>query len=115
MNRSGRRWAWPVIAVGVLLWFMVVMLTYYAVHKPLTGTQAAALIDLIVNLTLLMCTLIVAAAWGRRIERWLGVDRDPTSGRQGTCEPGLEQWTLGTILGLGLLGTLILGLAAVVG
>ena len=101
MNRSKRQWAWPVVVGGVLLWLVAILLTYYAVHKPLTTTQAAALIDVIVNLALFACTLAVAAGWGSRIMRRLGVD----------CEPGLEQWSLATILGLGLLGTLVLGLA----
>ncbi len=102
MNRSGRQWAWLFVVAGVLLWILAVVPIYYVVHKPLTGAQAAALFDLIVDLALLACTLVVAAAWGSRIERWLGIP----------CEPGLEQWALGAILGLGLLGTLILGLAA---
>ena len=105
MNRSRRLSGWPVIVGGVLLWLMMVLLTYYAVHKPLTSTQAAVLIDLIINLTLLVSTLVVAASWGNRIGRWLGV----------ACEPDLEQWSLATTLGLGLLGTLILGLAVIGG
>jgi hypothetical protein len=103
LNRSRR--LWPLVAIGVLFWLVAVIPAYYVVHKPLSGAQAIALVGSAVSLSLLALTLAVAAVWGNRIGRWLGI----------TLEPGLEEWALSTILGLGLLGTLVLGLAAIGG
>jgi 4-amino-4-deoxy-L-arabinose transferase-like glycosyltransferase len=103
LSRSRRPWS--LVTVGVVLWLIAVIPAYYVIHKPVNGVQAAALIGTIINLSLLVLTLALAAIWGSRIGRWLGV----------AFEPGLEQWTLSTVLGLGLLGTVVLGLAAIGG
>jgi Dolichyl-phosphate-mannose-protein mannosyltransferase len=104
VNRPPKR-LWPLVVGGVLLWLVAVIPAYYVVHKPLNNAQVTALVGRLADLGLLALTLTVAAAWGSRIGRWLGL----------AFEPGVEQWTLGAILGLGLLGTLVLGLAAIGG
>lgn len=112
MNRSQARWL--LVPAGVLLWFMAVLPAYYVVHKPIVGFPASTpptnspdaqriastIVSLLADLGLLALTLTVAAAWGSRIGRWLGLD----------FESGLERWTLGTTLGLGLLGSVVFGL-----
>jgi hypothetical protein len=117
VNRPQTRWLLGV--VGVLLWFIAVLPAYYVVHKPLIGESivapptlvlniqniALAVLSLLADLALLVLTLTVTAAWGSRIGRRLGV----------VFESGLEQWALGAVLGLGLLGTVVLGLAVVGG
>jgi hypothetical protein len=103
LNRSGRQWV--LVAAGALLWLVAVIPAYYVAHKPLNGAQATALTSSVISLSLLGLTLAVAAVWGNRIGRWLGI----------AFEPGLEEWALSAILGLGLLGTLVLGLAAIGG
>ncbi len=108
---------WQVAAIAVFLLLLVVVPYYYGVHKPFTGgtdTYAPfitggladvtlAVLSLLANLLLLSLTLAVAASWGSRIMRWLGVK--PAS--------GLERWAMGATLGLGILGTIVflLGLA----
>ena len=100
----------PLVAIGVLLLFLAVLPAYYVVHTPfsdviylvspiISGDAAdvlLALLSLFADLLLLALTLTVGAAWGSRIGRWLGLQ----------FESGLERWTLGAMLGLGLLGTL---------
>jgi hypothetical protein len=117
VNRPQTRWLLGV--VGVLLWVIAVLPAYYVVHKPLTGEPAfaplalalnlqnvlLAVLGLFADLALLVLTLAVTAAWGSRIGRRLGV----------VFESGLEQWALGAVLGLGLLGTAVFGLAVVGG
>ncbi len=102
---------WQVAAIAVFLLLLVVVPYYYGVHKPFTGgtdTYAPfitggladvilAVLSLLANLLLLSLTLAVAASWGSRIMRWLGVK--PAS--------GLERWALGATLGLGILGTIV--------
>ena len=113
MNRSQMRWL--LVVAGVLLWFIAVLPVYYVVHEPLAGVQALArphitpalqnvafaALSLLADLILLALTLAVAAAWGSRIGQRLGV----------VFDSGLERWTLGATLGLGLLGTVVLGMA----
>jgi hypothetical protein len=117
VNRPQTRWLLGV--VGVLLWFIAVLPAYYVVHKPLTGESLVApltvspnaqnillaVLSLVTDLALLVLTLAVAAAWGSRIGRRLGV----------VFESGSERWALGAVLGLGLLGTVVFGLAVVGG
>jgi len=117
MKRPPLRWTLTV--VGVLLWLIAVLPAYYVVHKPLPGETApsplstpisvsktvACTIGLLADLGLLALTLLIAAAWGGRLGRRLCAD----------LTPGLEHWALGATLGLGLLGSLVLGLAAVGG
>ncbi len=117
MKRPPLRWLLTV--AGVLLWLIAVLPAYYVVHKPLPGETApspistpfsvantvSCTITLLADLGLLALTLLIAAAWGGRLGRRLCAD----------LTPGLEHWALGTTLGLGLLGSLVLGLAAVGG
>jgi hypothetical protein len=117
VNRPQARWFLGV--AGVLLWFIAVLPAYYVVHKPLAGELgfaslafapniqniALTVLSLLADLALLVLTLVVAAAWGSRIGRRVGV----------VFEPGLERWALGAVLGLGLLGTVVFGLAVVGG
>ncbi len=117
MNRAQGRWLLTV--GGVLLWLVVVLPAYYVVHKPLHGELplplpvtsfnlsrvVSAVLNLAADLALLALTVVVAAAWGSRLGLWLRADLDP----------GLERWALGATLGLGLWGSLVLGLAVVGG
>lgn len=119
MSRSQLRWL--LVVAGVLLWFLAVVPAYYVVHRPFEATETEPLIgeqitsvardipravsSLLGDLILLALTLGVAAAWGSRIGRWLGLAFDS----------GLERWGLATTLGLGLLGTVVLGMGAVHG
>lgn len=105
---------WLLVVAGVLLWFIAVLPAYYVVHKPLgagldllapsisggAGEIAAAILSLITDLALLVSTLVIAAAWGNRTVRWLGLAFDSD----------LERWALGAMLGLGLLGMVVFGL-----
>jgi hypothetical protein len=114
VSRSLARWM--LVVASVLLWFLAVLPAYYVVHKPLTGGEALAPINLnpallnivsavlsrLADLVLLALTLIVAAAWGNRIQRWIGAPSDSH----------LEQWAMGATLGLGLLGSLVFLLGA---
>ncbi len=114
---SRTRLPWLLVVGGVLLWLVAVLPAYYVVHKPFTepfaalnptfdaASVAAAIFGILADLVLLVLTLAVAAAWGSRIQRWLGL---------GPAE-GLGPWTLAAILGLGLLATLTFGLGAVGG
>jgi hypothetical protein len=109
MRRSQVRWL--LVVVGVSLWFVAILPAYYVVHKPLAVGQdlaplvlspslqhvASAILNRITDLILLALTLIVAAAWGRRIQRWIGALSDSE----------LETWALSATLGLGLLGTVV--------
>ncbi|MGQ9599945.1 MAG: ArnT family glycosyltransferase [Anaerolineae bacterium] len=102
-----------------MFWLLAVLPPYYAVHKPSPGGSALApatisfdpsaiaiaTLGRLADLGLLGVTLVVAAAWGSRLGRWLGV----------RFESGLEQWVLGATLGLGLLGSAIFGLGLVGG
>jgi hypothetical protein len=117
VNRLTARWL--LVVVGVLLWVVAVLPAYYVIHRPLTFEPAfavptlspnahriaLAILSLLADVGLLVLTLIVAAGWGSRIGRWLGI----------TYESGLECWALGSTLGLGLLGSAVLGLGAVGG
>ena len=114
---SAPRVPWPLVAAGVLLLLLAVLPAYYVVHTPfsdvlhlappiIAGDAVAvglALLNLLADLLLLTLTLAIFAAWGSRVGRWLGL----------AFESGLERWTLGAMLGLGMLGTLVfvLGLA----
>jgi hypothetical protein len=113
MSRSQVRWS--LVVAGVLLWLVAVLPAYYVVHKPLVAAPASAvptispsfsnvastIMSEIADLSLLILTVIVAAGWGSRLGRRLGLDFDS----------GLERWTLSAMLGLGALGTLVFGLA----
>ena len=115
MSTSRLPWLLAVLCVFILL--LVVLPAYYVVHKPFIGIEplasptisggvveaGMALLNLLVDAVLLALTLLVAAAWGSRIFRWLGVG----------AISGLERWALGAVLGLGLLGTLVFALALV--
>ncbi len=117
MNRSQGRWLLTV--GGVLLWLVAVLPAYYVVHRPLPGgpglppptisfdarQTVSAIFSLVADLGLLALTAIVAAAWGSRLGRWLRANLDP----------GLERWAVGATLGLGLWGTVVLGLGAIGG
>jgi hypothetical protein len=108
---SASRVPWLLAVIGVLVLFLAVLPAYYVVHPPFRGVASLAsptisgdiadvglaLLNLSANLALLVLTLAVAAAWGNRIGRWLGIE----------AESGLERWVLGAMLGLGLLGTLV--------
>ena len=114
---STSRLPWLLAVIGVFILLLVVVPAYYVVHKPFSGVEplasptisgglvevGMALLNLLINAVLLALTLIVAAAWGSRILRWLGA---------GSLS-GLERWTLGTVLGLGLLGIVVFLLALV--
>jgi hypothetical protein len=108
---STSRVRWQIAAIVVFLLLLAVLPAYYVVHKPFSGVTSLpspvisgnlkgvilALSNLAGDLFLLALTLAVAAAWGSRITRWLGLEP--------AC--GLERWALGATLGLGLLGTLV--------
>ena len=108
---SASRVPWPLAVVGVLVLLLAVLPAYYVVHAPFSGVThlasptisgdaadvGLAVLNVLANLALLALTLTVAAAWGSRIERWLGIK----------SEPGLERWVLGAMVGLGWLGTLV--------
>ena len=112
---------WLLVVAGVLLWFLAVVPAYYVVHRPFVANEtesptgehipppardiALSVSSLLGDLTLLALTLGVAAAWGSRIGHWLGLAFDS----------GLERWGLAATLGLGLLGTVVLGMGAVHG
>ncbi len=116
---STSRLPWLLAVIGVFLLLLFVIPGYYVVHKPFVGVGhlaspvisggladvGMALLNLLADALLLVLTLVVAAAWGSRICRWLGVD----------FGSGLERWTLGGVLGLGLLGILVFVLALVGG
>lgn len=115
MNRPQARWL--LVVSGVTLWFIVVLPAYYVFHKPLSGALvlpppeisllapdlAGTVLSRLADLCLLAITVVICAAWGGRLIRWMGVD----------LESGLERWTFGAILGLGLLGTVVFGLGLV--
>jgi 4-amino-4-deoxy-L-arabinose transferase-like glycosyltransferase len=115
MNRPQVRWLLVVSAVW--LWFIAVLPAYYVVHKPLVGGLtlpppnaslsaqdiASTVLSTLTDLGLLAITVLVSAAWGSRLSRWVGAD----------SSSDLERWTMGAILGLGLLGTLVFGLGLV--
>jgi hypothetical protein len=108
---------WLLVVAGVLLWLLAVLPFYYVVHNPLAVYStppatiserslppiARALGSRLADLLLLGSTLVVVASWGSRTLRWLRVP----------VESRLERWGLGATLGLGLLGSLVLGLAAI--
>jgi hypothetical protein len=111
---TGSRVRWQVAAVAVFFLLVAVLPAYYVMHKPFTGVMVlpapiisgglasvfVALLNRVADLLLLTVVLAVAAAWGSRVMRWLGL----------TPASGLERWSLGATLGLGLLGTLVFGI-----
>jgi 4-amino-4-deoxy-L-arabinose transferase-like glycosyltransferase len=114
---STSRLPWLLAVIGVFLLLLVVVPGYYVVHKPFYGVErlaspvvsgglaevGMALLNLLLDAVLLALTLAAAAAWGSRIFRWLDI----------RSISGLERWTLGAVLGLGLLGILVFALALV--
>ncbi len=110
---------WGLTVSGVLLWLVAVLPAYYVVHKPFAGesalvsptisfnfsAMALAIGSRLAALGLLTATVVMAAAWGGRLGRWLGIP----------FESDLERWALGATLGLGLLGSVVFGLGAVGG
>lgn len=110
---------WGLAVSGVLLWLVAVLPAYYVVHKPFMGesalvsptisfnvsAMALAIGSRLAALGLLAATVVMVAAWGSRLGRWLGMP----------FESDLERWALGATLGLGLLGSVVFGLGAVGG
>jgi hypothetical protein len=96
MNKnSNARW---LIAVSVaVVWVFAIYATYYWAHKPFSGANLAALLDIVVWLGLLW----VAAALGRLSRRWFD-DSTP-----------VEEIVFSAALGLGALSLLTFGLGLV--
>jgi hypothetical protein len=99
MNRSQARW-W-LVAIGVLLWVLVVYPAYYVVHKPLSTASLYALANVTADLLTWLAMLAVATALGSRLTRHLAY------------QSLLERLTFSAGLGLGLFSLLVLALGLV--
>jgi len=96
MNRSRIRWL--LIVMAVVLWLVAVYGSYYAVHKPLTVTNALALANAAGDLLVWLALLSVATALGSKLTRRI------------SYHTLLERLVFSAGLGLALISLLTLGL-----
>jgi len=90
------------LALVSLIWVFAVYFAYYIVHKPFTPGQAVRIAGVGLDLLLLVLLVLVAAAWGRRLSRWLRLEFASL----------LEQFVFSSGIGFGVLGYAVLGLGS---